>query len=154
MPTIANRAQQVYTGGMYPVSAYSRIMGLGVTVLEDGVFKWNITPPVGNKVWLLNVTVRCNPKPANLSQGTLITLYAGEGLVTQEADFEYWDKILPILNQDNTILPVLMTDGVNEMSWSMSKLYKGDHRRFGIGANRLGGFMTDAIYAEFTIAEG
>jgi len=154
MPTIANRAQQVYTGGIYPVSAYTRVIGLTCLIPDDGSFAYNYSQPVGNKVWLLHVKVMCIPKPDNYNQATSFVVYAGQGAVNHQSDLTSWERIIPLQDPLQAITTWTMYDGRDLIEWDMSKLYKGKNRRFAIGGRRYGGFRQDALQVSFTIAEG
>ena len=152
--TVVNRSQQVYTSGLHPISAYSRVESINLMLEKDGTFAWNYTRPVGNKVWLTHVKVQVMAKPENLSQGTAIILYAGQGVPNSFADLDSWARILPLFNQIKQRAPWMFIDGVNVLEWDLSILYKGENRRFAVGGYRVGGFRADSIWVSFTIAEG
>lgn len=154
MPTIVNRSQPVYTGGVYPISAYSRVEGIGLSVDAIGTFNWNFTKTVGNKVWLTHVKVEVINKPANMSQATAVILYAGQTIPNSLADLNNWERILPMYNQVKQRIPWTFIDGMDVMEWDFAKLYKGENRRFAVGGYRVGGFRADSIWVSFTIAEG
>lgn len=154
MPTIVNRSQQVYTGGIYPISAYSRVLGVSCFIPADGAFGFNVTPPVGNKVWLTHIKLQVIPKPANCAQGTSVIVYAGQGGVPTEHDLLSWEVVIPMLDPNGQATLWTMTDGIATVEWDMSKLYTGKNRRFAVGGRRAGGFRDDGIWASLTIAEG
>lgn len=154
MPIIVNRAQQVYTGGVYPISAYSRVVSVGLSLDAIGTVAWNYTGRVGNKVWLTHVKIKCEPKPANQAQATAVTLYAGQGVPNSQADLDSWERILPFFNDLRQPIPWVFTDGIDKMEWDLSILYKGKNRRFAVEGFRAGGFRSDSLMVSFTIAEG
>jgi hypothetical protein len=154
MPKIANRNQQVYTGGVYPISAYSRVIGLTALIPPNGDFGFNVTPQVGNKVWLTHIKIQVLPKPANHSQGTSVIVYAGQGGEPTQNDLLSWEVVIPMRDPAGGSTLWTMTDGISVVEWDFSKLYKGKNRRFAVGGRRYGGFGADGIWASLTIAEG
>ena len=154
MVRIANRAQQVYTGGIYPISAYSRVIGISCIIPANGDFGFNVTPQVGNKVWLTHVKIQVLNKPANRAQATTVIVYAGQGGIPSQQDLASWEIVIPMRDPVGGSTLWTLHDGLDTVEWDMSKLFVGKNRRFACGGRRTGGFLEDGMFTSFTIAEG
>lgn len=154
MSPIVNRSQQVYRGAVYPISAYSRVVSIELTVPDTGITYFHTTPPVGNKVWLLQVKIMVFPKSINAGQGTGVRVLAGSGHNLSLQDVLGWENVLPLYPPNNPIFPWTIRDGIHSLEWDMTRLYEGKARRFAVTGFRGMGLGPDEIYASFQIAEG
>lgn len=153
MPQIANRAQQVYTGGVYPISAYSRVVSLQLSVEFGAGAIYSYTPSLGNKLWLLEIQLSVREKPVNKDLWTSVYVSGGIGTPTGPADIVAWDNVLPNYDETRRITNWVFYDGQSYMSWRLSKLYEGKQLRFAMIASRdIWG--KDVVRASFRIAEG
>jgi len=153
MVRIANRSQQVYTGGIYPISAYSRIVSLDIEVSEGGGTGYAYTNMLGNNLWLLEVKCWVREKPANIAQWTEVFLVTGQIKPQTLADIQTWENLLPKYQAETPETPWCFYDGNSFKNWEMSKRFMGQSRRFGIYAERSG-IPEDVVNVSFRIAEG
>jgi len=153
MPTIANRAQQVYTGGMYPVSAYSRIVSLQCLASQLFGEQFAYSPMLGKNFWVLEIQCWVLAKPANHSQATTVMIGCGEVEPHSAEEIRGWENILKKYPMGPGVPRWFFHDGVEYKQWNLSKLFKGGLRRLGITAMRVG-WQSDIVQVSFRIAEG
>jgi len=154
MPVIKNTSQQVVAKAMKPKPAYSRVVSVSVHCDVLGTVGYNVTQPVGNNVWLSHVKVRVTPKAMSIVSGTAFYIYAGQGIPHNEASVASWQNVLPLIDPNRAPLPWTLYDSQELVEWDMNMLFKGENRRFGVRAMRVGGVAVDALFASFTISEG
>jgi len=153
MPIIVNRNQQVRTGAVYPVSAYSRVVGFSLHIPADGNWHHATTPVVGQRVWLLRVTIRHCPRGPNVANYTLFETMTGRTRALTLADIGAWERVIPNIAEGGPSLSMRFGDGCTQYQEDMSKLYTGEARRFGVLAKRVGA-GADNFEVSFLIAEG
>jgi len=136
MAEIINRSQQVRTGAVYPISAYSRVISCSIT--DDAVVgdDYAVTEVVGQRLWLLNVKVFWNALGTVINQITDFRIMTGKTDVTHVSHILGWENILKNYRPIQIEVPWQLYDGEGCLSWDMSILYTGTTRRFGIWANR------------------
>lgn len=153
MPYIVNRNQQVRTGAVYPISAYSRVIGFFLSVPADAAWHFATTPVLGQRLWLLRVTIRHVPRAVNPAKYTAFEIMTGRMRALTLADIGAWEHVIPNIAEGGPSIVMRICDGCNIYEETMSKLYTGDARRFGILARRTGA-ETDQMWVTWQIAEG
>ena len=153
MPIIVNRSQQIRVAGVYPISAYARVVSFFINIPDDVAWHHATTPVIGQRVWLLRVTIRHCPRPANPANYTLFEVMTGRMRALTLADIGTWEHVIPNIAEGGPSISMKLGDGCLTWEEEMSVLYVGDARRFGILAKRVG-TGTDDFYVSFLIAEG
>lgn len=150
---VVNRSQQVVKSGLNPKSSYSRLVCLDVAPLAAGPLVYAFTPAFGQNVWLLGLWIQHMPRAASIVDFTSVLLKAGSGLPTNLIDISAWDNILGIVQIEGIPPGLRIYDGLHALSWSMSRLFTGQGRRFGIIAARTGA-GNDLVQVQLEISEG
>ena len=153
MARIINKDQQVVRRGVSPRPYYSRVIGFFLYVIDDGNWHYANTPVLGQRIWLLRVTIRHCPRPANPVNFTNYEILTGKTRPHTLADIGTWEYVIPNAAEADVNISFQIGDGCNEISESMSKLYDGEARRFGIIAQRVG-TGADKLWVSFLISEG
>lgn len=148
-----NTSQQVRAGAVYPISAYSRVVGFFLNIPADAAWHHATTPVLGQRIWLMRVTVRHCPRAANPANYTTFEIMTGRMRAVTLADIGLWEHVIPNIAEGGPRLTVRLGDGCEMYEETMSKLYVGDARRFGILARRTGA-GADGFQVTFQIAEG
>lgn len=153
MAKIVNESQQVRAGAVYPISVYSRIVSVELTVAQGWGWTYVVTPIVGNRVWLLSAKVWTQVMVVNAAQGIHFNLWAGGPGDVSLADVTTWDRLMPKNDNMNMMMTWSITDGSLGFEWDLSRLFVGESRRFAMTGTRIG---PDAalLQASFQIAEG
>lgn len=148
-----NQSQQIRSGAVYPISAYSRVVSVELAVADPWGWTYVVTPVVGDRVWLLGVKVWMQRVAVDLTQLTSFSIYAGGGRNSSLQDVITWENVLPKINNAGQMISWHQYDGSTGFEWDLSKKYEGDSRRFALVGTRtgLGGRL---IQASFLIAEG
>jgi len=150
---IVPRNQQLAMAAEHPKPFYSRVVSLLLDVSQALGLKYVVTPPLGNRIWLLGVRVWCKPKAVDESQHTFFWLYSGEGVANSGEDVANWEKILPKTGLTRGNNYWVMSDGESYMEWKMMRFFEITGRRFGVIAGRSG-FGDDILQVSFEISEG
>lgn len=153
MVEVVNRSQQVTKSGLNPKSSYSRLVCLDVAPLAAGPTVYAYTPAYGQNIWLLGIWIQHMPRAASIVDFTSVLLVAGSGVPTNVADLYGWEHVLGIVQLEGIPPGLRVYDGLNALSWSMSRLFKGQSRRFAIIANRTGA-GNDLVQVQIEISEG
>lgn len=153
MPTVVNRSQQVYTGGLAPAAAYSRIVSLSLVVLQAWGQTYVVTQPLGNNIWLLGIQVWCIQKAPDASEVTYFNVYSGTGPAKSVGVVLAWENVLPMISEGGFADVWTMCDGRDYMRWDFAKLFTGAGRRLGIVGSRYSE-VGDVLRVSFHISEG
>lgn len=153
MATVVNQNQQVYTAGLTPVAAYSRIVSIELLVYHTWDWVYVVTPVIGNNVWLLGVDVVSELKAIDGGQFSNFDIYAGGGKDVALDDIRQWEKVLPLHVYSNVPTSWRILDGSPGFKWVFKKYYAGNGRRFAMVARRWGEDMA-MLFASFHISEG
>lgn len=153
MARILNREQQLRVAGIYPISAYSRVISVFLNIPQDGNWHYAHTPPVGNKVWLLRCTVRHCARSPNVNNYTNFELVTGTARARAVGDLMAWSIIIQNMVEAGPSITLQLGDGCICYQEDMSRLYTGENRRFGVVAKRVGAGV-DQFFTSFLIAEG
>ena len=154
MAYILNGNQQVRVRGLQPIPVYSRVVSLRNTLPADNAWYWNVTGPLGNDLWLLEVKVFSMAKAVNAANYSQFRIYTGSGVVNAMADFDAWDNVLPLHFPAGALGYWRIEDGRDEISWTMAKTLRGENRRLGYIARRPIGMGVDIITVSYQISEG
>lgn len=154
MAKIVNTSQQLLKAAVYPISAYSRVISCRCLIAAPVGWRGGWTAEVGNRVWLQKVQVFLGAKAVDVSQYIEFRIITGNTPPLQWADLWAWENILPVWTGGAAIANWIVTDGTTHLSWDMSVLFKGEHRRFGILAIFGAAAGGDEIKVSFQIAEG
>jgi len=153
MAFVVNRDQQVYTGGLAPKAAYSRIVSVRLIVSQVAGWQYVVTPVIGNKVWLLGLKVWSEQKAVDNGQLSYFEVYAGGGRDVVIADVINWERILPMVDNANILQHWQIMDGERGYDWQFQRLYVGEQRRFALVGFRVGQDIS-LLQASFHISEG
>jgi len=151
---VVNRSQQMVTSGLNPKAVYSRVVNLYLYIAAGlGVDDFQITPPLGNNLWLSELLLTCFPHSVVNKGQAFIYIMAGSGKE-------------PTLNEVmNNWEPVIQTYGAakdqfqfyglqQQFVWKMNKRYMGQSRRFGCVVENLSATVAMRFWISFTFSEG
>lgn len=152
-PRIINQSQQVQAGIILPPALYSRVFGIIVTIPADGDWHYAVSPTVGRDVWLKHIWIIRDRVSANVANSTNYELMTGTTKLRNINDFANWDRIIRIQNDGDPTITQHLHDGVPCADWYMNRPYRGQSRRFGILAKRIGQGQ-DQMEVTFEVSEG
>lgn len=148
-----NQSQQLRAGAVYPISAYTRVVGFFLDVPADAAWHFATTPVLGQQIWLLKATIRHIPRAVAPANYTSFEIMTGKTRALTLADIGAWENVIPNAADGGPRVAMRICDGANDYKEDMSKLYAGDARRFGVLARRFG-VGGDQLFVTFLIAEG
>jgi len=150
---IVGRDQQADVRRRYPKPAYSRIVSLQLVAAAVWGPTYVVTPPLGNKIWLLGIHAWVMPKAVNAANITTLGFMTGTTKPSDVLDIAKWENLLPLISKTTTSMLWYLHDGRDELQWKMMRLFTGTHRRFAVIATRIGAEV-DSIQVSFEISEG
>ncbi len=154
MSKLVSTSQRIATGVVNPVTLYSRVLTCGFGVAAGvGNRDWFFTGPVGNKVWLLNVTIWGHTKAADQMAGVFFYVATGFSIPTSGSEIATkWDLII----SNYGTKPGMLLTAWEQQTWSfnMNRFYEGPERRFGFSIENFS--ATAAFWGNiaFQISEG
>ncbi|NVM23074.1 MAG: hypothetical protein HWN68_14985 [Desulfobacterales bacterium] len=151
---IVPRGQQEAVAREYPKLAYSRVINLTLQVPAGaGETDHAVTPPIGNRVWLLNVKMNFMSQTRASVFGGFVYISTGTAKEVNPAKIAgEWE---PVIKQIGGPKPAFYYTGFGESySWDMMKFYEGHGRRFGAVAENLSADQTWRLWVSFEISEG
>ena len=154
MAPIVNTSQPVITRGVFPISVYSRVISLQAHVpAEAGAQYRTYTPKVGLRTWLLRMDIWLMNKSMDAILDLQFYLMTGTGEpVLPQNMIDEWVVINPVYDAD---IPGMMFVGPRQhFWWTMSRLYLGEARRFGLALENNSATVEVNAIASFQIAEG
>lgn len=154
MVTVINKSQQLLKAAVYPISAYSRVVSCRCVPLVIGAWVGSWTGEVGNRVWLQRVKVVLDAKVLDPTRFTQFRIITGTMTPQVIGDLWNWENILPLWVGGARQVEWEAYPGTQEFDWTMSMLFKGEHRRFGVLAQTGVNETKDLVRVSFQIAEG
>lgn len=154
MPFVVNKSQQLLKAAVYPISAYSRVVSCNCWAVTIGGWTGSWTTEVGNRVWLQRVQVKLDAKALDPLRYTQFRIITGTIAPKAIADLWTWENILPLWDGGDRLVEWEAYPGTEDFDWTMSVLYKGEHRRFGVLASTGVNEQKDLVRVSFQIAEG
>lgn len=151
---VVARNQQEEMARRHPKPVYSRVINLTIQVPAAlGAEDFAVSPPVGNRVWLLGVTMYVMNLSVDIVCSGFIYISTGtEQKVDGEMIAVKWD---PIVREYGGPKPGFYYSGIRDMfHWDMMKFYEGSGRRFGIAGYGLSIYEVMRIWVSFEISEG
>ncbi|MBA7679124.1 hypothetical protein ES703_87407 [subsurface metagenome] len=151
---IVGRDQQAEMQRLHPKPAYSRVVQLELIVPQGlGNSIYRITPPLGDRLWLLSVKLVTLSHEIDVMIGGFIYITTGttrepsESVVATE-----WEQIIP---STGGMKPGLTYKGFRDQyHWTMMKFYEGTSRRFGVVIENLTAISQWWAWVSFEISEG
>lgn len=151
---VVNRNQQVVTTGISPRAVYSRVVNLYLYMAAGlGVDDFQITPPLGNNLWLMEMSLTCFPHSVVNKGQAFIYVMAGSGKEpTINEVLNNWDQVIP---NYGAAKPGFQFYGLQQrFVWPMNRRYMGQARRFGCVVNQLSATVAIRFWVSFTFSEG
>lgn len=154
MPTVVNKSQPVISGGMYPMSAYSRMLLFRMRPERVGFMNdFGVTSVIGQRVWILGVDVWFN----NIAQAGWMMLENSVMYgVNKDADFpeirDNWESVLQYSRSGTKSFLYYGEKG--HMHFNMKMLLKGQAWRFGFVSQIFGAGVECMVMFGIEIAEG
>lgn len=151
---VVNRNQQEAVRRAYPKPAYSRVINLTLLVPEGlGAEDFAVSPPIGNRVWLLGVDLLIlNWEVDVVSRGFIYISTGTDKKVNGGEIATQWD---PVIRNYGGPKPGFYYSGIkDQFHWSMMKFYEGTGRRFGAVAESLTEISKWMVWISFEISEG
>lgn len=154
MVEVVNRNQQVVTTALQPRALYSRTVNLYLCI-DGGLGNEDIqiTPVLGNNLWLLEVKLTCMPHTVVLKGQAFIYIQAGAGQnPTVDELLNAWDAVIP---NYGTAKPAFQFYGKQQQfTWQMCKRYTGKALRFASIVENLSDIVRMRFWVSFTFSEG
>lgn len=151
---IVRRDQQAEMLRRHPKPVYSRVINLTLQIAAGlGNTDYAVSPPIGGRVWLLNVTL------STMSQ-TRANPFAGFIYISTGTDKNVDDQVIavkwePCIRQYGGPKPAFYYSGFGDnYGWDMMKFFEGTGRRFGAMAANLSNTETWRAWISFQISEG
>lgn len=151
---IVPRGQQEAVRRESPKPAYSRVINLTLQVPAGaGEEDFAVSPPIGNRVWLLGVNLTILNMDIDVVCSGFIYISTGtEKKVTGGVIAEQWD---PIIRNYGGPKPGFYYSGIRDkFHWDMMRFYEGSGRRFGAVAENLTDIKGWRAWISFEISEG
>ena len=151
---VVNRNQQVITPGLAPKAYYSRVVNLYLYLAAGiGADDFQVTPSLGNNLWLSELTLTCFPDTAGARCSAFIYIMAGSGKEPVLADV--LNEWAPVIVNTGTAKPGFQFYGMQQrFAWRMNRRYLGEARRFGCVAQNLSDIEAMRLWISFEISEG
>ncbi|MBA7694205.1 hypothetical protein ES703_102812 [subsurface metagenome] len=153
MVHLANKAQPVRVGVVYPRGVYSRVILVQLIVASGiGNYDFAVTPPLGNRVWLLGVDIWHQPT----TQGGFVKSYlkittgSGETFTRYMVSMD-WASVMDTTMLMKVGMLIFCCD--LHLHFTMNKLYSGESQRFGIYSESNSNQQYSIIGA-FHVSEG
>lgn len=150
---VVRRDQQAEVRRRYPKPAYSRVVSVMLGIWPPAGLTYSVTPPLGNKIWLLSVRAWCERKAVDRGQLTYFDVYSGSGTPSRVQDVASWGNILPVSSSLADVVNWGLYDGDSGFTWSMMRHFEGSGIRFGAVAGRVGEDY-GVLFVSFEISEG
>jgi len=151
---VVRRDQQAEVRRLYPKPAYSRVINLTIQVPAGaGTEDFAVSPPVGNRIWLLGVRMYVMNLSVDIVCSGFIYISTGtDKKVTGSMIAMQWD---PVIRHYGGPKPGFYYSGVRDkFHWSMMRFYEGTGRKFGVCGQGLSQYETMRIWVAFEISEG
>lgn len=151
---VVPRDQQAEVRRLHPKPAYSRVINLTLQVAAGiGSDDFQVSPPIGNRVWLLGVDLFVLNMDVDVVCSGFFYISTGkEEKVTGEVIAVKWE---PIIRNYGGPKAALYYSGVRDhFHWDMMKFYQGSGRRFGALAENLTEIKGFRAWISFEISEG
>jgi len=154
MATVINQSQQVVAAGISPRAAYSRVVNLYLCMAAGlGNDDIQVTPPLGNNLWLYELKITCMPySVVNLGQG-FIYVTAGSGKNPSGEDVAVaWDPVIPNYGPARQAFQFYGLQ--QQFTWKMQRKFTGEARRFGCVIENLSATVAMRVWVSFNFTEG
>lgn len=154
MVQVVNRNQQVVTSGINPKAVYSRVVNLYLYLAAGlGTDDFQITPPLGNNLWLSELSLTCFPHSVvNKGQAFIYIMAGGGKSPTLDEVLNIWEPVIP---NYGAAKPGFQFYGLQQrFVWPMQKRYMGQARRFGCVVANLSATVAMRFWISFTVSEG
>lgn len=136
-----------------PRGAKGRVVSCDVPLQSGGVPSYAVTEPVGQDCWLVSVRLWFFPSQGDVSAYREFRVLTGMTEVNSAAEILNWDEVLPKLSTAGRLTAWRVHEGGGAREWTMTRLYVGAERRFGIWGQKVGDWA-DWIWASFEVIEG
>ena len=151
---VVARNQQAEMQRLHPKPVYSRVINLTLQVPAGiGAEDFAVSPPVGNRIWLLGVDLIILNMDVDVVCSGFIYISTGtDKRVTAPMIATQWD---PIIRNYGGPKPGFYYSGIrDQFHWNMMKFYEGSGRRFGAVAENLTDIKGWRAWISFEISEG
>lgn len=151
---VLGQDQQRIVGETYPVPSYSRVFGLFLSCAAGiGEPDSQISPPIGNRVWLLGIHVHFMPELPVATPGCFLHLTTGQNpKATGEENTTRWENLIP--SYGGAKKAIFWRDAPMELIFSMRVLFTGASRRFGVTVENFSATKGLNVNVFFEISEG
>lgn len=151
---VVARNQQAEVARLHPKPVYSRVINLTLQVPAGlGQEDFAVSPPIGNRVWLLGVDLFILNMDVDVVCSGFIYISTGtDKKVTAPMIAEQWDSIIRNYGGPK---PAFYYSGIRDhFHWDMMRFYEGTGRRFGAVAQNLTDIKGWRAWISFEISEG
>jgi len=151
---IVARNQQAEVDRLHPKLAYSRVINLTLQIPAGiGQEDFAVSPPVGNRIWLLGVDLHILNMQVDVVCSGFIYISTGtDKKVNGLTIAQQWD---PVIRNYGGPKPGFYYSGIRDhFHWDMMRFYEGSGRRFGAMAESLVDIISWRAWISFEISEG
>lgn len=151
---VVPRDQQAEVRRLYPKPAYSRVINLTLQVAAGaGADDYAVSPPIGNRVWLLGVDLFLMSLDVDVVFSGFIYISTGKDKrASGEMIATQWEPIIRNYGGPKECL-YFSTLGAH-YHWNMMKFYEGAGRRFGVAGENLTDIIGWRAWVSLEISEG
>lgn len=151
---IVARNQQAEMARLHPKPVYSRVINLTLQITPGaGADDFAVSPPVGNRVWLLGMDLFLFSLEVDVVFSGFIYISTGtDKRVTPTMIAAQWD---PIVRNYGGPKPGFYFSTLGQhFHWDMMKFYEGSGRRFAAVGENLTDIIGWRAWVSFQISEG
>lgn len=151
---VVPRNQQEEVARLHPKPVYSRVVQLELLVPKgEGNSICRVTPPFGDRLWLLSVKLVTLSHDIDVVIGGFIYITTG---ISRDASENVvatkWELIIP---STGGMKPGLTYKGIRDQyTWKMMRFYEGTSRRFGVVIENFCDLNQWWAWVSFEISEG
>lgn len=154
MADLLTSGQPARRAVLNPGPVYSRVVNLELHVPAGlGASDWEVTPPLGQNIWLLGVRAWFFSSAVGVLIGGIVRITAGTGVnLTEEIVATRWEPIIE--NYGGAKTGLYWHSDKGSFAWQMRRLYTGQARRFGCVIENFDPEQHWVALVSFEISEG
>lgn len=149
---VVNKSQQVYSLGLAPVSAYSRVMSIHAAAVGGGTFGFGVSPTLGKDFWLQKIDVTVQISLGGEFDRSHFSLHRGGTAPKRYQDVRDWDHLIPFGTYAG-FNGMVVYGPWRQFSFNLSRRFEGEANRFAVLFYNAG-VGTGVVHVFLTISEG
>ena len=151
---VVNKSQQVYTEGLRPASAYSRIIVVHASAAGGGVYGFGISPSFGKNTLLLeiDVTVQIDTLADIAAYRSHFSLHRGSGDAPTREIVQSWERLIDFGTYAG-FHGMVVWGKSRQFHWNLKKRFVSEANRFGVVFFNAC-TVTGVVHVFFEMSEG